>query len=152
MINYKMSNILKEHHGIIVHGCNCRGVMGSGLALQVKRTYPQAYADYLKMYETNHPNSLLGRSAVTQINDKLIIVSGFTQFNYGGNKDICYADYRAIEEVFEGVDALAFRTGLPVLYPKIGAGRANGDWNIISEIIDNTLSPNTNRTLFIFEG
>lgn len=35
-ILFKTGNILDVREGIIVHGCNLKGVMGSGLALQIK--------------------------------------------------------------------------------------------------------------------
>ena len=54
MIKYKRGNLLanvKDPNVFIAHGCNCRGVMGSGFALQVKMMYPKVYERYLDAYE-----------------------------------------------------------------------------------------------------
>jgi hypothetical protein len=39
-------NILDIESGIICHFCNTEGVMGAGLALQVKQRYPEAFEVY----------------------------------------------------------------------------------------------------------
>lgn len=49
MIEYKKGNLLDVTKGIIMHGCNCQGVMGSGVALAVKRKYPLAFDRYSQM-------------------------------------------------------------------------------------------------------
>ena len=36
MIQYKKGDLLSVTKGIIAHGCNAQGVMGSGVALQIK--------------------------------------------------------------------------------------------------------------------
>ncbi len=32
------------HFDVIAHGCNCQHVMGAGLAAQIRRHWPEAYA------------------------------------------------------------------------------------------------------------
>ena len=54
MIKYEKGDLLtnvKDPNVFIAHGCNCRGVMGSGFALQVKMMYPKVYETYRKEYE-----------------------------------------------------------------------------------------------------
>ena len=47
---------------IIAHQVNCMGVMGSGVAKQVKEKYPSAFHDYQALCQANCNNrrSLLG--------------------------------------------------------------------------------------------
>lgn len=40
MIEYRKGNLLDITSGVIVHGCNMRGVMGSGVALAIRNKYP----------------------------------------------------------------------------------------------------------------
>ena len=68
-------------------------------------------------------------------NGELIIVNGYTQFNWKGSGR--KADYEAIREVFKIVKKEF--SGLRIGYPAIGAGLAGGDWKIISEIIEEEL-------------
>lgn len=43
MINTVKLNLLDISHGIIAHGCNAQGVMGAGVAKQIKIKYPTAF-------------------------------------------------------------------------------------------------------------
>lgn len=45
-IIYKKGNVLDTTDRYIVHGCNSRKVMGSGVALAIRQKYPKAYEDY----------------------------------------------------------------------------------------------------------
>ncbi len=121
---------------IIVHGCNCFCAMGAGIALQIRQTFPKAYeAD--RETKSGDKNKL-GKYSWALINNgdgPLIVVNGYTQFHYTGKRVL--ADYKAIEELFAHLktDFPGKRFG----YPKIGAGLAGGDWDIIRKIIDNAL-------------
>lgn len=46
MIEYIKGNILNVTEGIIVQQVNCMGVMGAGLAKQIKDKWPNIYNDY----------------------------------------------------------------------------------------------------------
>ncbi|MEM7553606.1 MAG: hypothetical protein AAF378_05820 [Cyanobacteria bacterium P01_A01_bin.84] len=63
------------------------------------------------------------------------LVNGYTQFHWRGFGTL--ADYDAIRLVM-GMVKSQF-SGKRIGYPKIGAGLARGDWNIISQIIDEEL-------------
>lgn len=129
---YNKSNLLDVDDGIILHGCNAQGVMGSGVALQVKTKYPEAYQTYLEDYSSG--NLSLGSISVHYANPELVIVSAITQEFYGRDHSVRYINYGAIASVFAKVRN-AF-PGWTVHIPKIGAGLGNGDWSIIEEIID----------------
>ncbi len=122
---------------VIVHGCNCFGAMGAGIAKQIRDTFPLAYAADLKT--TSGDKSKLGSysSALIQSRDhQLIVINGYTQYQYEGIGIL--ADYGAIETLFKQI-----RKNFPnkrIGYPKIGAGLAGGDWEKISQIIDRSLT------------
>ena len=44
-------DVLSIKEGIIVHGCNCQGVMGGGVALSIRNQFPTVYNLYRKQYE-----------------------------------------------------------------------------------------------------
>ena len=50
-IIYKKGDLLTTDADIIVHGCNCQGVMGSGVAKQIKEKFPNAYTIYKQREE-----------------------------------------------------------------------------------------------------
>lgn len=66
-----------------------------------------------------------------------MVVNLMTQEDYGRDPYRVYVDYDAISRGFEAVLApLALDTGLPVYFPKIGCGLANGDWQEVSRRIE----------------
>lgn len=142
------SDILKETSGIIVHGVNCIGTMGSGIALKIANRYPHVFWDYKK--HQSEKGLKLGDIIVTEQSPTLIIVSGVTQQFYGRDRNFVYADYSAVRRVFEQVNALALLNNLAVKFPSIGAGLANGNWATVSEIIEQCLEPSLDITHFIF--
>ena len=51
MIKIIDGNLFDTKAHIICHQCNCQGVMGSGVAAEVKRRYPYVFNSYRKDYE-----------------------------------------------------------------------------------------------------
>jgi O-acetyl-ADP-ribose deacetylase (regulator of RNase III) len=143
-----VGDALSVKRGIIVHGCNCQGVMGSGIARGVRERFPAAYQEYKD--QQARVGLILGEICFVKITDELWIVNAMTQDNFG--TDSRKVNYEAVAQCFEKVQQLADAlrmTGydLPIIFPKIGAGLGGGNWNIIQVIIDETLG---NREKFLY--
>lgn len=136
MIEYRKGNLLDVTQGIIVHGCNAQGVMGSGVAKAVKDKYPGAYMYYKQA--VNNSDAELGDVIWYQANEHLVIANAITQ-EYYGRDGKRYANYAAIARGFRLVFMRWGRFDYEAVYfPKIGAGLGGGDWNIIEQIINDT--------------
>jgi len=139
-IETKVGNLLNVKSGHIVHGCNAQGVMGSGVALAVKRTYPKAYEDYINIHKVNGLE--LGRSYPVMVSPSLTVWNAITQDNYGwGTRQI---SYDAIQTCFQEInDYIAEVTEdlqpKEIHIPLIGAARGGGNWTIIKTIIEETV-------------
>lgn len=131
-MQYKQGNLLDVKEGIILHGCNAQGVMGSGVALAFKQRFPSAYQQYLADYRRGWLE--LGYISLYPETESLVLASGITQEFYGRDKNVQYVDYNAIGTILLKLQELF--PGWCVHIPKIGAGYGNGDWNIIEQIID----------------
>lgn len=134
MIKNMNQDILTVKQGIIVQQVNCRGVMGAGLAKQIRQAYPQVYTSYMKACSMYTPEQLLGMVQLIKVSDKLTICNFFAQLNYGTNA--VQTNYDAFEKC---LNKLASRTDYdtPIYIPyKIGCGLAGGDWEVIKELID----------------
>lgn len=132
-IEYRKGNLLDVTEGIIVHGCNARGVMGSGVALAVKKKYPECYDIY------SGSDLELGNVVWYCVSRELWIANAITQEFYGTDKR--HVNYSAIAETFNEVLRNAIKSVYPrypmeVHFPKIGAGLGGGDWSIIEQIIN----------------
>ena len=140
-IIYKQGNLLDCEEPIIVHGVNCQGKMGSGVAKSIREKWPVVY-DYYAAYLTGGANpEMLGKIIIAPIGFGRYVVNAFTQNSYGRNKHIVYVDYTAVRSCFVDLTQAILRSKFAdkevgVAMPKIGAGLANGDWEIISNIIE----------------
>ena len=133
-------DIVKDtQYTIFCHQVNCKGVMGAGLAKQIRERYPSVYKDYMR--ECNSGYLLLGSKICTSTADGRICVSMFAQDDYGHDK--CYTDYKAFQIILDGLqdELQMFEANNPnplkIAFPKgIGCGLAGGDWNIIKPMIE----------------
>ncbi len=133
MINYKYGDLLGVTEGVIVHGCNAQGVMGSGVALAIKNKYPDAYTAY-KAFEQKH-GLYLASVSIRRVDTKLHIANAITQEFYGSDSHIQYVSYGAVHLAFEKLHK-HFPISTPFHFPRIGAGRGNGSWAIIANLIE----------------
>lgn len=130
-----ISLALDGRFDVIVHGCNCFCSMGAGIAKTIREVFPEAFAVDLQT-ESGARAKLGAFSSVTveRNGHTITIVNGYTQYHGGGPNT---ADYDAIRSVMRRVrTSFAGRT---IGYPRIGAGIAGGDWNVISAIIRDEL-------------
>lgn len=149
MQQIKFGDMLQLKSGIIVHGCNAQGVMGGGIAWQIRNQYPQAYEEYVGVHKAEG-GLRLGDVIFTTIDQAagLFIANAITQKYYGtsGKK---YVSYKAVFEAMKTVAEFSEDIGIPVHYPLIGAGLAGGDWSIIQPVIDAAFKQDAERTLWI---
>lgn len=140
----KTGNLMNVTAGHIVHGCNAQGVMGSGVALAVKRKFPGAYKSYLNIHENG--GLQLGRAYFTPISSKLAVWNAITQGGFGS--PIRNTSYDAIQTCFQeindhissGLEGIMNMQPNEVHIPLIGAARGGGNWEIIREIIEQTMT------------
>ena len=156
MIAYKIGNMFENLPAgriFLAHGCNAQGVMGSGVAKELRDRYPWAYNTYRRVYEERGLE--LGEVITAVSKDKnTVIFNCITQKYYG--RDGCrYANYGAIESCMCDIN-IKMRDA-PSLYPKvvrmpfIGCSLGGADWNIVSEIINRTAT-NYAPNIYDFEG
>ena len=141
-------NIFNCTEDIIVHQTNCQGVMGHGIALQVRQRYPEVFESYYKYCKENSGSKILGTSLICKTNSSKYIANLFGQLYYGEGLQ---TDYNKFEKALSEVYSFAKENKLSVAIPyKIGCGLANGDWNIVSNIITKVFT-DIPCTLYRFE-
>ena len=138
-INVIDADIFTCKEDIIVHQTNCQGVMGHGIAKQVKKKYPEVFNGYYHYCKTTIAPELLGTALICECNDGKYIANIFGQLNYGEGLQ---TDYDMLEKGLKEVKQFADEHNLTVAIPyKIGCGLANGDWSIVEQIIDKIFDP-----------
>lgn len=126
------SNILNVTDGIICHQTNCLGIMGGGLALQIKNKWPKVFNEYNKICATINPKSeLLGEVNAVAVDSSLVIANCFGQENIGYGK--CMTSYEAWDKILPKLVNISDFYSLEDLHMPwmIGCGLAGGDWNIM---------------------
>jgi O-acetyl-ADP-ribose deacetylase (regulator of RNase III) len=122
---------------VILHGCNCQCQMGRGIALTIKRRFPEAYAADLETPKGD-PEKLgtISTARIERGGASFVIVNAYTQLHWRG--DGVKVDYHAVAKAMRTIKARF--GGSRIGYPKIGAGLGGGDWDRISAIIDTELA------------
>lgn len=138
----KEGNVFDSDADIICHQVNCQGVMGSGVAKEVRERFPNVYEEYHTYCEANkdHPGRMLGVAQMVPVDEKgsrwIINCFGQNSYGYDGKQ---YTSVGALMEAFQEVAKFAKMTGTKVAMPyKIGCVRGGADWETVKKIIDVT--------------
>ena len=147
-INIVNGNIFDTHCNIICHQVNCQGVMGHGIAKQVKEKYKGAFNEYKRYCDAHADNreAMLGEALIIDIDygaavldwlvdqERKYIANIFGQLTYGTG---LRTNYKALVLGLEVVANFAKEHNLSVAVPyKIGCGLAGGDWNKVNILIE----------------
>jgi len=134
-MKYVNGDIREAKESVIAHGCNTQGVMGSGVALAIKRKWPDVYAVYCDHLKNG--GGWLGDCSVCQVEMDRYVVNLYTQKFYG--TETRHVNYAAIltslDDMFGKLYLISNTDIKSVAIPKIGAGLGGGDWNIIKALL-----------------
>ncbi len=135
MLNYLNGDIISMGKSgsidVLIHGANCWHKMGSGLALKIKRNWPEAYQQDL--LTPRGDKGKLGGFSWVKTSSGLIIVNAYTQFRYDRYNNV--ADLKAIADCFQGITQFFGGQSLHFGFPLIGSGLAGGDFSEIEPLI-----------------
>ena len=134
MIKHIKCDIFESGADIICHQVNCQGVMGSGIAKQVRQRYPWVYAHYKYLCNEETPDELLGVIEEVYINEIQMIINIFGQkdFGYDGK---CYTDYDKLKSALETIKTYHNNKSIAIPY-LMACHRGGGDWNIVYKMIE----------------
>ena len=141
-IKHIKGDIFTTDANLILHRVNCQGVMGGGVALQVRQKYPQVYEAYHAFCEEHktNPAEMLGHAQLCRINDEQRIINLFAQKDFGYDGQ-CYTDYDALRTALNMVGTHARKFHLSIAIPYLMAcHRGGGDWAVVSKIIEEELA------------
>jgi O-acetyl-ADP-ribose deacetylase (regulator of RNase III) len=136
MVKEVYGDLLKQPDvDIIAHQTNCAGVMGAGIALQIKsQLLPSVeyrkYVEKCKMYGSD----LLGQTQLLEAPDGRIVANCFGEnIPTGKGKD---TDYDALMHSIAKVRNFARMNSMTVGVPGLmGCGIAGGDWKIVRDML-----------------
>ena len=147
MISYTLGDISRADAEAIVNTVNCVGIMGRGVALQIKKKFPKNFKAYRTACERDEVR--LGKMFVFETdkftNPKYII--NFPTKKHWRNKS-------RIEDIEIGLKALVdivrrYKIG-SIAIPALGCGNGGLDWSEVRPRIETTLRTVPNLQVIIF--
>lgn len=126
-IEYRDGDLFTSGLPALAHGCNTKGKMGSGIAVQFRQLYPLMYEEYAQMCKDGD----LGLGDVFIWKANPVIFNLMTQENPGPN-----ASVEAINRCVTTMLMDGMRLGITEIgMPRIGAGIGGLKWSQVEEQI-----------------
>ncbi|MGC2657895.1 MAG: ImmA/IrrE family metallo-endopeptidase [Bryobacteraceae bacterium] len=113
---------------------------GGGFAKQVAVRHSEAQITYRRMVEEDRSHLALGSVALLQAEDALYYAPIVAQHGFGKSNEP-RIQYAALERALKRLGIRAAELGATVHMPRIGAGAAGGNWDIIREMIREYVGP-----------
>ncbi len=148
MLKIIEGNLFDSSARIIAHQVNCQGVMGSGVAKQIKDKYPNVFKEYAALcHSAESSEDLLGRSYLVHSDGSQIkfgedyegiyVANLFGQDKYGYDGKQ-YTDVDALGAAFVDLHIQAAILGIDTIAMpyKIGCCRGGADWPRVYMILE----------------
>lgn len=152
-IVYKTGDLLDAQTDVIAHQVNCQGVMGSGVAKQIREKWANVYTVYRAEYDlfTDLNKSLLGNCQLVQVNDNQYVANLFGQNKYGYDSK----RYTSYDGIYDALTNLAFQMENnninSIAFPyRMSSDRGGADWNVILAMIESVFK-DTDITIEIWK-
>jgi O-acetyl-ADP-ribose deacetylase (regulator of RNase III)/uncharacterized protein YwgA len=148
MIHYKVGNLLESDAEALVNTVNTVGVMGKGIALQFKNTFPNNFRVYQKICKNKELQ--VGKLLITEeeslLLGKKIIINFPTKTNWRLPSEYSYIE----DGLIDLIQQIEERKIKSIAIPPLGSGNGGLDWNQVKNILEKHLS-NINCDIYIYE-
>ncbi len=148
MIEFTTGDILRADAEALVNTVNCVGVMGRGIALQFKETFPENFKAYASACARNEVQP--GRMFVFEtgfLDNPKLIINFPTKRHWRGKS--------RIEDIESGLRALAqeirLRSIRSIAIPPLGTGLGGLDWAVVRSRIEEVLRGLNDVRVVVFE-
>lgn len=145
MIIYKTGNMFNSDANYFVDPCNLMGTSGKGLALQVKRRYPQSERIY----------QIICKSGKFDIGDILQVPTDDNKFILFFPTKKHWKDPSEYEYIERGLDSLKYHCqDIPknsiVAVPQLGCGLGGLKWDKVHDLIRQNLNDVRDVTFYVY--
>lgn len=125
---------------VIVHLVNDRTPnWGGAFARSLRQLYPEAQEDFRTWANEDRSRLSLGAAFIGEVHNDLFVATIVAQHGYGPSASPRIR-YGAVAAALRIVARFASEQDATVHMPRIGAGQAGGRWELIHEIVDETLT------------
>jgi O-acetyl-ADP-ribose deacetylase (regulator of RNase III) len=148
MIEYRKGDLLKSGADALVNTVNTEGIMGKGIALQIKRNYPSVFKSYQAAAKRGEIQ--VGKVqvvATNQLGAPRFILNFPTKKSWRHSSQLMY--------IHEGLPALVAALkehGIKsVAIPPLGAGNGGLDWALVKPLISNAFASVEGIQVIVYE-
>ena len=138
MIIYKKGNILESEADALVNTVNTQGVMGKGIALQFKNTFPSNYKVYQDICRNG--NFQIGDLLIVEenglISGKKTIINFPTKTSWRKPSEYSYIE-KGLEKLVQVIEEKKFNS---IAIPPLGSGNGGLNWEIVKKMIEDKMS------------
>ncbi len=121
-------SIFEARTQTIVNTVNCVGVMGKGIALEVKRRFPKVYEDYLRACKRREIR--IGKLDLSK-RYRVWVLNFPTKAHWRGKSKLKY-----VEEGLKTFAANYRKWGIKsIAFPKLGCGQGGLHWNEVEPLM-----------------
>lgn len=148
MIEYKTGNLLVEDAEAIVNTVNCVGVMGRGIALQFKKSYPENFKAYAKACKQKEvvPGKMFVFEMPALTNPRYII--NFPTKRHWRGKSRMEDVENGLDDLFRFINDNKVKS---IAIPPLGSGLGGLDWDNVRRLIEKKLNHLTDTRVIVFE-
>ena len=143
-INYVIgdaTNPVARGNQIIAHCCNDEGFWNAGFVRALSQRYHQPERDYRRWAESKAPIPFaLGKVQFVKVRTGLCVANIIGQHGIKSKTNLRPIRYDALREGLSEVRELALAHNASIHMPRLGAGLAGGNWNVIVQIIKDELT------------
>lgn len=135
MFSYRVGNILEADCQAIINTVNTVGVMGKGIALAFKKSFPANYKAYRKAFENNELS--IGKMFVHETGQFIpqLIINFPTKSHWRYRSKLEYVE-QGLDDLVRVIIAHDIRS---IAIPPLGCGNGGLNWNIVRPLIENKL-------------
>lgn len=139
IVNLNPQNLLTADVQAIIHQANCFHTMGSGIAAQIRKIYPEAYAADCKTKKGSREK--LGTFSRAATHDGKMIYNVYGQFGFGqADRKSVLGRNTEYDALFDGLKRVVFdcrelgitKFGVPA---KIGCDLGGGSWLVVEAML-----------------
>lgn len=134
MIQYRIGDLLKDDAQALVNTVNTEGVMGKGIALQFKETFPNNYRIYRKVCKEGKLNigEMLVTEEYTLLGDKKYIVNFPTKTTWRKPSEYSYIG-KGLYALKDEIEKLHI---MSIAIPPLGSNNGGLDWQKVKQMIE----------------
>lgn len=111
---------------------------GAGFASKVRRSFPEAWAQYQNQTIARHRAPILGEVFLTPIGGEITFAHMVAQQGFGASQTQRLR-YAALAQCLAELRAKAGELGATVHMPRVGTGHGGASWDVVKELITEEL-------------